>query len=172
MLDKSAAYHEAGHAVIAVASRFHCVYRDISVRTAYREAPFSVSKRKLIAAGKSRELAQMLADPEIAAESAMVFLGGGAAAEKYCGKNCGAKRAATTDALAKNDYEMTKTVLKDANIKTPLAALAPQAAEKVAELWPVITAFAEELFERKTIDCSEATEFISRRLASHGRAIS
>ncbi len=168
MSEKSAAYHEAGHAVAAVASRFHCVYRDVSIHNGESKSPFSVSKRKLMAAGKLSDLPKMLEDPEIAIESAVVFFSGLAAERHYADSS--EQRAPAVPASAKNDYEMARTVLKDAKVKTPVAVFETQAAEKVDELWPVITEFAEELLHRRAIDASEATEFISHRLTGKSRA--
>ncbi len=166
MSETLAAYHEAGHAVAAIASRFHCVFRDVSLQNGDARSPFSVSKRKLIAAGKLSELADMVADPEIAIESAVVFFSGLAAERQYVESNA---RTKESPAAARDDYEMAKTVLRDAKIKTPVAVFETQAAEKVDELWPVIREFAEALLRRRTIDASEATEFVSLRLGVNSR---
>jgi hypothetical protein len=163
--EKIAAYHEAGHVVCAVASRYHNLVMPITVENAYGEAPISLSKSKVRAGGKPTEVEASLADPEIATDAAIVFLAGFAAEVRYCQIVVdGGGKAKPDRSLSNNDYEAVAFVLGKANVKTPLAELEAAAAEHVAQLWPIITDFAEELHRRRGFDPVDAIDFIQARL--------
>lgn len=165
MDEKIAAYHEAGHVVCAVASRYHNLVLPISVEGAFGEAPIALSKSKAKAGGKPTEVAAALADPDIAVDAAVVFLAGFAAEVRYCRTMEDAGGTAEPDrALSENDYEAVAFVLGCADVGTPLPALEAAAAERVGELWPVVRDFAEELHRRGVFDPVDAVEFVQQRL--------
>jgi hypothetical protein len=165
MPEKIAAFHESGHAVLAVASRFHNIVLPISIQIAYGEAFVSLSRTKVQAGGKSADVRAAQADPDIAADGAIVFLGGLASERRYCElvKEAGGKVEADAS-LSKNDYALAKMVLDLANVKTPLAELEAEAAKRADQMWPVIVEFAEELHKRQWFDPVEALEFIKPRI--------
>lgn len=165
MAEKIAAYHEAGHVVCAVASRFHNLVYPIRVQDAYGEAPVALSRSKVQAGGKPAEVDAALADPEIATDAAVVFLAGFAAEVRYCQSVIEQGGTAVPDrSLSNNDYEAVAFVLVKATVKTPLATLEAAAGERVAELWPIIRDFAEELQRRGTFDPADAVDFVQTRL--------
>jgi hypothetical protein len=161
MKEKLPAYHEAAHAVIAVVSRFHRILAVINVRDAFGEAPVSVSKERLLAGGKKADRSIILADPEIAQESARIFLAGYAGEVRYSQT---VKDTQPDMSLCQNDYNETAEVLARAKVETPLAELEVQSAALVEQYWPVIVEFAEELHKRGEFDPVEADEFITARL--------
>jgi hypothetical protein len=122
--EKIAAYHEAGHVVCAVASRYHNLVYPIRVENAYGEAPIALSRSKVRAGGKPAEVDAALADPEIATDAAIVFLAGFAAEVRYCQTVVEQGGSAEPDrSLSNNDYEAVAFVVGKASIKTPLATL-------------------------------------------------
>jgi hypothetical protein len=157
MPEKMAAFHEAGHAVLAVASRFHNVVLPISIQDAYGETFVSMSKTKVQASGRSPDVRAAQADPEIATDAAIVFLAGLASERRHCQDKADAS-------LSRNDYTLAERVLGMANVRTPFAELEVEAAKRVDQLWPVIVEFAEELHKRQWFDAVEALEFIKPRL--------
>lgn len=153
------AYHEAGHVVLAVASRFHSLPAGrVGVEDAFGEALVSLSRSKVRAGGRVEDLSAALADPEVARDAAVVFFGGFAAEVRYC-EQVGVE---PDPALSRNDAHMARVVLDGAN--TQLPDVESEATNRVAELWPVITAFAEELHRLRSIDMVDALDFIIPRL--------
>ena len=59
---------------------------------------------------------------------------------------------------------MARAVLDGAGANTPLPDVEAEATNRVAELWPVISAFAEELHRLRSIDTVDALDFITPRL--------
>lgn len=155
------AYHEAGHVVLAVASRFHSLPAGhVGVEDAFGEALVSLSRSKLWAGGQAEDLSAALAHPEVARDAAVVFLGGFAAEVRYC-EQVGIE---PDPALSRNDARMARAVLDRAGANTPLPDVEAEATNRVAELWPVITAFAEELHRLRSIDTVDALDSITPRL--------
>ena len=164
MPGKCGVYHEAGHAVLAVASRFHNLVDILAVEAAYGEAPVAISRAKVKATGRPVETCQDFvaaqADPEIAADGALVFLGGFSAERRYC-RETGVE---PDPALSENDYFLAEHLLGLAGVQTSLEDLETESAKRVDALWPIISAFAEELNTRSLFDPIDALDFITLRL--------
>ena len=167
MTEKIAAYHEAGHAVCAVASRYHNLVYPISVAGAgaFGEAPVALSRSKVQAGGKPTEVAAAVADPDISADAAVVFLAGYAAEARYCRSVAGAGEAAELDrGPSNNDYRMAADALARAGVENTFHDLEAAATVRVEELWPVVSEFANELHRRRAFDPVDAIDFIRGRL--------
>ena len=79
-----AAFHECGHAVAAMASRFHSAPLALTATTSgHGDAYFGPSARKLRDAGKPADQS-CVSDPEVAREAALICFAGLAAEKRRC----------------------------------------------------------------------------------------
>ena len=109
-----AAFHECGHAVAAMASRFHSAPLALTATTSgHGDAYFGPSARKLRDAGKPADQS-CVSDPEVAREAALICFAGLAAEKRRC-QEMGPP--ATADAAASwADDKMARNFLADAGV--------------------------------------------------------
>ncbi|MBN4071885.1 hypothetical protein JYT83_00550 [bacterium AH-315-F18] len=162
--DEIEAHHEAGHAVLAVASRLHRLAGDIAVTKSGHGVAFVSLSKQLLLSNNKPDFSEAQKDPEVARDVAVVFLAGFAAEQKFCrnektaGNNANENRSA-----ADEDYELVDRVLELAECTGELASLERVAVELVEKHWTEIAKFAKTLHGSPgmTISFDDADRMIS-----------
>ena len=156
-IKREAAFHEAGHAIVAYRSRFHNVIAGINLeRHGAGEIFISLSKKKLAAAGKSLELAALL-DPEVAIDLA-VILCAGLVAERIAEERDDSLKADSTCAVP--DHRLMEQQLEAAGLPKKFDTHEDVAKALLISEWALVDALAERLFKRISVDAVEIREFI------------
>jgi hypothetical protein len=159
-ITREAAFHEAGHAVAAYRSRFHDVIGPINLADyGQGEIYVSLSKKKLATSGKSiDESAQ--SDKEVAIDLA-VILCSGLAAERLAEKNDA--ELMSNPACAERDHLLAAEQLSGAGLSEKFD-LHEQAATRLLENeWSLVTALAEHLHKKVSVDPGDVIAFIESR---------
>lgn len=140
---KAAAYHEAGHAVVAVRSRYHSIIGNISADNYGAGAAYvTISKSKCRAAGKFPSEA----DPDIVRDFA-VILKAGLAAEKMAAHMVDPSIIA--DALAsKEDDALLLRQARKAGVDLALNDILAEAEKVLAQHWAEVRKLADLLVKR------------------------
>jgi hypothetical protein len=146
-----AAYHEAGHAVLAHMSDFHVIGGPINLaRHGYGGVVVGLSGTKCLAARKPAT-PDVARDPEVARDFAVILTGGYAAE----------LTAAAFDptlipdlACAQPDYESVVEVLAAAGLSRRFDRFQAQAMARLSEYWPQVERLAQYL--RLAGQCSAA----------------
>lgn len=137
-----AAYHEAGHAVLARKSLHHEVVKEIRLG-AYKSGctSISLSRKKLTRAGKSPdELARL--DPEVAVGFAVILCGGLVAEEIANQKGINISPSASS---AAPDHAAARIELVDAGLADDLKPYEAIARELLNLHWVDVVALAQVL---------------------------
>ncbi len=144
MRSKRAAYHDAGHVILTITSRFHVIHLPLSGQQACAGPLIAVSQARL-AASRSADPKGMLLRAEVAVETAVLFLAGRAAERHNCASVDSAEGMAEPESCATaHDHALARLTLAWARVATPLESIEAEAARRVNPLWELITRYAED----------------------------
>jgi hypothetical protein len=151
-----AAYHEAGHAIIASRSRFHRVVGAINLgRYGAGEIYISLSKGKCAAAGKAPDQR----DPEVATDLAIV-LSAGLVAERIAQAH-----DATIEPnpeCAQPDHELLRQQLMGAGLPTEFGHHEDEAQRLLESQWELLDYLAQFLFRHRVVQPENIEVFIEQ----------
>jgi hypothetical protein len=152
-----AAYHEAGHAVVAQRSRFHAIVGPIDLREyGAGEIFISLSSRRLLAAGKKAHPSSQ-ADKEVATDLSIILCAG-LAAERLAAEND--PSLSPNEECSKPDRELAEQQLAGAGIENAFSHYEPFARMVLLQNWACTQALAELLYEKTALDAEQIIEFI------------
>ena len=156
-IKREAAFHEAGHAVAAHRSRFHNVVGPIDLAEYGAGVIYvSLSKQKLAASGKPID-PSVQKDREVASDLAVVLCAGLVAERIAEQREDGLKSNPT---CAEPDHELLRQQLSMSGLSKKFD-LHEQAAQKLLESeWQLVTALAELLLTRVSVDPVDVLAFI------------
>ena len=154
-----AAFHEAGHAVVAYRSRFHNIVGPINLAEyGSGEIYVSLSRVKLQAQGKASE-ASAEKDKEVAVDLAVV-LSAGLVAERLAEVR-GQGTTANPECSAP-DHEMLQQQLVGAGLSKKFDRHEGTAKQLLESEWPLVAALSAYLFERISVEAEDVTVFIEQ----------
>jgi hypothetical protein len=162
-IKREAAFHEAGHAVAAYRSRFHNIVGTINLEEyGAGEIYVSLSKKKLVAGGKPTDQSAQK-DKEVAADLAVVLCSG-LVAERMAEKSETGLKA--NPKCAELDHELASQQLSGAGLSKKFD-LHEAAAVRLLEMeWNLVTALADHLFGKVSVDPVEVLAFIESRASA------
>jgi len=156
-IKREAAFHEAGHAVTAHRSRFHAIVGPINLADyGSGQAYVSLSKRKLLAAGKSVSQAAAV-DREVAIDLAVVLAAGLVAERIAAGREAGLTPA---PACAAPDHKLAAQILTGAGLPFDIASHEESAGLLLEQEWGLVTALAEHLLRHVSLDPLDDIDFM------------
>jgi hypothetical protein len=156
-IKREAAFHEAGHAVVAHRSRFHNIVGPINLASYGAGAiDISLSKMKLAANGKPTGPASAR-DKEVASDLAVV-LSAGLAAERIAEAREIGLKANPTCALP--DHELLQHQLAMAGLPTNFDQYEKAAKQLLESEWTLMVDLAEFLFKQVSSDPFDVRQFI------------
>lgn len=152
-----AAYHEAGHAVLARKSTYHEVVGEVSLGS-YKSGvtAVSLSKRKLLRAGKPAD-SSACRDPDVAREIAAILCGGLVA--EQIAKEKGRKLSPTLDPAA-SDHQFARDQLAGAGLDTELTPHQAQAGALLREHWDHVERLAVALLSTGSRDAVDVHDLV------------
>ena len=156
-----AAYHEAGHAVLAHLSDYHFVSGPVSVASfGGGLTDISPSKKRLKQAGK--DPASYDSDPEVAQEMAGILAAGLAAKHIAAAFHYDLSPNPT---LSKPDHQLIAKITAAAGITSDITPYQYEAAGVLCVYWKVVATLANELDNQISIDAVEVGNIIDRAVA-------
>jgi ATP-dependent Zn protease len=157
---KEAAFHEAGHAVIAHLSRFHAIIGGINLENyGAGEIFVSLSKTKLAANGKATD-ASSQRDKEVATDLAVVLSAGLVAEHIAESKD---SNLSANPQCAEPDHELMKQQLEGAGLSKKFDRHEEAARKLLEDNWDLVNELAEHLFENQSVDAVYLRDFIEAK---------
>jgi ATP-dependent Zn protease len=158
-IKREAAFHEAGHAVVAHRSKFHSIEKSINLE-AYGagETSVSLSRSKLLAGGKIAN-ASAERDKEVATDFAVVLCAG-LVAERLAEVRENGITANQTCAIP--DYDLMRQRLAIAGLSKRFDRHEAAAQEILESQWRLVSSLAAYLLERVSVESSEVKSFIDK----------
>jgi len=154
-----AAYHEAGHAILAYASRFHRLVGQINLANYGQGAPsISLSKGKLSKEGKPLTQDVEL-DQDVAKDFALILVGGLVAKQLAKTFNEG---IAPNAKCAEPDYNSLRQRLSDAGLPDHSRCFEFEAQDLLKLPWDQIQKIVELLMDQGFADAEDVIELLSR----------
>jgi hypothetical protein len=154
---REAAFHEAGHAVVAYRSRFHNIVGPINL-AAYGSGEIfvSLSRTKLQTQGKT-PTAAAARDKEVAVDLAVVLCAG-LAAERLA--ECREPGIVASPECAVPDHELLRQQLAGAGLSQKFDRHEQAARQQLEAEWPLVLALANHLLEKTYVGAADVTAFI------------
>lgn len=157
-LKREAAYHEAGHALMARLSKFHEVISGIDLADyGAGEVFISLSKRKLKSAGKPVDL-HVATEPEVARDLALILVAG-YVAEKLA--NSFDQSLVPSLECAKPDHKLLKQQLSNAGLSNKFDRFESDAEDILKSKWKVVNSLAERIFKYGAVDFERLNQMLN-----------
>ena len=148
-MKRDAAYHEAGHGIVARLSRFHEIVGGIELADyGAGEGFISLSKRKLKAAGKQED-ESTAKDKDVARDLALILTAGYIAEKVAAEQN---KTLTPSLECAKPDHDMLRDVLSGAGLSKKFDHFESSVEEILRIRWDAVEALADFLFECGSVE--------------------
>jgi len=159
---REAAFHEAGHAVVAHFSKFHAIVGRVNLgEYGAGTIHISLSKRKLSESGKNEGLASQK-DKDVTADLAIV-LSAGLVAERIAEEMEPGLSANPT--CAEPDYQLMKQQLEGAGLSRKFDRHEKAAKKLLQDNWDLVRKLADHLFEKQSVEAVDLHDFIEARIA-------
>lgn len=154
-----AAFHEAGHAVVAHRSRFHNIAGPINL-AAYGSGTIdiSLSGAKLLSQGKA-PTASAAKDKEVAVDLAVVLSAGLVAEQLAAGKVQG---ITANPKCAAPDHDLLQQELAAASLSKKFDKHEGTARQLLESEWSLVAALAAYLLEKISVQSTDVTAFIEQ----------
>jgi ATP-dependent Zn protease len=159
-IKKEAAYHEAGHVVVAAKSKYHNVVDGITL-SAYGqgEASISLSKAKCLAECKTFVDAKSIGkDKDIAREAAIIFMAGYQAELLAAAAN---PMLTANRSTADPDYELAAEVLARAELYERTDCAEQAATEILLQNWELVEKIANAAYSQSSLSFDELHEILN-----------
>jgi ATP-dependent Zn protease len=148
-IKKEAAFHEAGHAVVAFQSRFHAIVKSINLENyGAGEIFVSLSKSKLQKEGLPADPSSQTSK-DVAADLAIV-LSAGLVAERPASLRDAKLTANARCAIP--DYDLARQQLHNAGLSEELTQYEEVAKQVLSSRWEMVEKLASILFYEVTLD--------------------
>lgn len=154
-----AAYHEAGHAIIAHRSRFHRVVGPINLASYGSGESFIALSRSKCAMARKAPDATAQCDPEVATDLAIV-LSAGLVAERVAQKHDGNIRP--NPGCAFPDHALLRQQLQGAGLPPTLDQHEAKAEQALESQWALLRDLAQMLFQNEAVGPETIEAFIEQ----------
>lgn len=155
-----AAYHEAGHVVVAAKSKYHNVVDGINLASyGQGEVSISVDSAKCRAEGKdvdNEERARK--DKDIARESSIIFMAGYQAELQAAAAN---PNLTPNRSSANPDYTVAEAVLARAGLSKKTDRAEAAAADILRQNWGLVEKIANEAFLKSSLSFDELHKILN-----------
>lgn len=157
-IKREAAFHEAGHAIVACKSAFHSLANGTIRLEKYGAgvAPVSLSRSKLREAGKVPSAAAVT-DPDVAKDLAII-LAAGLVAEQVA-QSMG-EHVTANSSCAAPDHAFMRQSLENAGLQSDIQNSESIARQMLQSEWPLLLRLANLLFDRGFVESVDVLEFI------------
>lgn len=146
---KEAAYHEAGHAVIAYKSKYHSIVSGLDIKNyGSGEMFIGLSKAKLNAAGKKPDESSAT-DRDVVKDLALVLTAG------YVAEQLAAEKDNTllpNRDCARDDHSYLVNALQDAGLSKKFDLAEGDVRLLLTADWPLVEKLADALFSKQSLD--------------------
>ena len=160
----AAAFHEAGHIIVAFLSKYHSLTGQISVDAyGHGAASVTLSKSKLEAGGKSPDLSSRT-DKEVVRDLGPILVAG-LEAEKIAAEQ--GKISSANEVAARLDYELLAQELVAAGLSKKTDVAEQHARSILREEWQLVESLASHIHRSAVLDAMDAVELIGQ-LRSNG----
>jgi len=158
-IKREAAFHEAGHAVVAFRSRFHNIAGPISLEQyGAGESLISLSKSKLRAEGLPVDETSVKL-PEVV-EDLAVILCAGLIAEQLASKFDASLKANPSAAIP--DHDLVREQLSRAGLSKNLDRHEEAARDILSHEWALVDSLANYLYSKMSLDPSDVIAFLEK----------
>ena len=157
-----AAYHEAGHAIMAFLSKYHSLVWEINLAEyGAGSASIALSRSKLIAESLAEDVENARV-PEIVKDLVLILVSGLVSEQIAAGL---AKSLAPNKFCAEPDHKLAVQQLKNARPPLPnkLDRFECEARETLITHWAVVDALAKKLFASHSMCVTDVNEFITSK---------
>lgn len=150
-IKREAAFHEAGHSVIAYSARFHRIVSAINLEDyGAGEVLVSLSQEKCVAEGltPTQEIAR---NADVAKDLGLILVAG------LVAEQIAAERDATltpNPSCSAPDHELLRQILGNAGLSRKFDQLEAQARQILEANWPAVESLASYLYEHARADPS------------------
>lgn len=158
---REAAFHEAGHAVVAYFSKFHRVVGPINLaQYGSGEIFVALSKGKVTAAGKQID-ESLSRQPDVAVDLAIVLCAGLVCERLAEEREADIKSNAD---CAMPDHELMRQVLQSANLSKKFDCHELKSKQLLDQHWSLVVELADALYSARSMDALSIEEFIDARV--------
>lgn len=160
---RNTALHEAAHIVSAYLSRFHSLTGDICLESELTAATFvTLSRSKVVSEGRDANVNynNLINDPEIAFDKAVILYSGYEAERKYCQMT----NIEPSDEYSKNDFNDAEESLNNTNQFQNISFAKETSKLLVEKYWEPIDNIADIILKsnNKCIEALTAIDYLNK----------